>query len=959
LLLADLFERLVNQAAEDVAKELCGAIPGTDVVILVTPGSARHEVARRAAAKCDTPVKILTYKADEPGTEPLDKDKILKEDAKVIAIPLDNLAARDLYQHLATKRRKVIDLPSIYQRLLGSSYNYAKVRYKKLRHIAKTTEGISISLLQLNPLEVEKGIKAIRRLRPRQRSAKELLAEVLEDLATKVGAQLVAEVLHLGIELLERSGTGSWLIDKVHKLSSRLGIRSEDLLEKLLTKGRARDHFIEAVVQFAKAAAEASPYLQNPSFEAVVAEVANDGWGLSIEKFKTLAENAAKLLRSKIATKDDIERLKKELEDRLDKAWKELEKLKKRVEEAETELQVLGIVSEVWKRPKDLGFDLERGVFHVYGSDKPLVVTDSFAKQAEEILDGIREGKFVVVRGEKGIGKSTLTLYALAKALSTGNFRVYKIGPTHKEPTEEFHKLSITVKMALHTPVLFYDPATPPYYEAPSDAPQPTAIGQIIRHLLDLHERLLEEGSPIPVVVVLPNDIYATLPSELKQRLDAHMAVEVDLRQPQFLAEIVKAYSGTTCKDEVYQKIGREIAEKYEGGYTLVARYAGEWLRQAGCATNVAKAVEAGGGNAKTFLALYIYKGIFQGDSRLLWALAIPFLARAKLGPMPPKWLEEIPQIDPRDNTLYCNTPLHSVPIQGGDEAREFIKKWLAEEHEDLIEEVIKELAQGTLSAQVEPMLKGKTALKYIMNIENTLAEVAERLKSPARVVGNCGGGDPVDVLFEQLAQRKELREAIERHTWEFLEAVGESLLNVRVELVYPKIKSQRGDLGEWIFVDNYMPLSVILFLQKSVHRFTYIIDHCQAIEHLHQRAIERGELLEPTPLAILALSKGRLGQCIDKAWKVLAKQIGNIIPTEEALTWAREFIRHLIEREMFNEAAVIIAQLSSYDQNLVKFIEPSKLNWIGKIYYGKALISLLYNTEITEHKYMIEKIEE
>jgi len=961
-LFTDLFEHLVNQAAEEVAKELCKATPGTDVVILVTPGSARHEAARRAAAKCNTPVKILTYKADEPGTEPLDKDavdKILKEDAKAIVIPPDNLAARELYQRLTTKRRKVIDLPHIYQRLLGSSYNYAKVRYRVLSDIVNEAEGISISLLQLNSQDVKKGAEAIRRLDPRQ-SAKDLLAEVLRDLATKAGAQLVASLIHLGIELLEKSDTGSWLIDNVRKISSQLGIRSEDLLEKLLTKGRTRWQFVEAVVQFAKAAAEASPYLQDPSFEAVVAEVANDGWGLSVEEFKTLTENAAKLLHSKTATKDDIERLKKELEDRLDKAWEEIEKLRRRIEEAENDLKTSRIIEGVWTKPEDLGFDLERGVFHVYGTDKPLVVTESFERQAEKILEGIREGKFIVVRGEKGISKSTLTLYALAKALSTGNFRAYKIATTRKELAEKFHKLSLAVKVALQTPVLFYDPATPPYYEAPFDAPQPTAVGQVIQHLLDLYERLRKEGRHISVVVVLPNDIYAALPSEIKQRLDAHRTVEVNLRQPQFLSEIVKAYGGAKCNDEVYQKIGKAIAEKYNGGYTLVARYAGEWLRRTGCTDDVAEAVEAGGGNAKAFLALYIYKGIFQGDSQLLWALAIPFLARAKLGPMPPKWLEEIPQIDTRDNTLYCNTPLHSIQIQGGDEAREFIKKWLAEEHEDLIEEVIKELAQGTLSAQVVSVLKEKVALEHIRNIENTLAEVAERLKSPARVVGNCRGGDPVDVLFEQLTQRKELREAIERHPWDFLEAVGKSLLNVSVEVVYPKIKSQRGGLSEWIIVENNMPLSVVLFLQRSVSRFANIIDHCQAIEHLYQRAIEKGELLEPTPLAILALSESRLGQCIDKAWKLLATWIEAIAPTEEGLRWAKDFINHLLENGMFDEAAAIVARLSSHDQDLVKVIEPNKLSWIGKIYYGKALIDVqIYNVKELNYKYIIDKIKE
>jgi len=151
-----------------------------------------------------------------------------------------------------------------------------------------------------------------------------------------------------------------------------------------------------------------------------------------------------------------------------------------------------------------------------------------------------------------------------------------------------------------------------------------------VGELAGLHSK---QGGRVPVVVVLPEDLYEQVKGGLK---GAHV-LRVDLRQENFLADIIRVYSRGTCNEGVYESIAGEITAKYEGGYTLVARYAGEWLCEAGgCDEKAVRgALKAVAGSAEAFIALFIYKAVFRGNLDRFQKMAIPFVARAELGPDP------------------------------------------------------------------------------------------------------------------------------------------------------------------------------------------------------------------------------------------------------------------------------------------------------------------------------------
>jgi hypothetical protein len=88
----------------------------------------------------------------------------------------------------------------------------------------------------------------------------------------------------------------------------------------------------------------------------------------------------------------------------------------------------------------------------------------------------------------------------------------------------------------------------------------------------------------------------------------------------EFLHEVVRQYSG--CEGD-YSKLTEEIAQ-FNGGYMLVARYAGLWLRGRGCdASDVERAVEETKKEPKLFHARYIWHVLLRGSGDLARRVAV------------------------------------------------------------------------------------------------------------------------------------------------------------------------------------------------------------------------------------------------------------------------------------------------------------------------------------------------
>jgi hypothetical protein len=175
------------------------------------------------------------------------------------------------------------------------------------------------------------------------------------------------------------------------------------------------------------------------------------------------------------------------------------------------------------------------------------------------------------------------------------------------------------------------------------------------------------------------------------------------LNTPEFLAGVLKSYA---CPDENDCCLGKVDTKRLvslvssHDAYTLVAKYAGLWLRERGCdAGDVERAVEEAKKEPKLFLAHYIRDVLLWRSSeeervRLLYRTAAPLLLHAAFGPVP-------------EGVTYITQAKDGVVFYQPEEIEKLTKpqwdllkaglqpiaKWLAQRHEDLVEETLRDLA--------------------------------------------------------------------------------------------------------------------------------------------------------------------------------------------------------------------------------------------------------------------------
>jgi len=168
--------------------------------------------------------------------------------------------------------------------------------------------------------------------------------------------------------------------------------------------------------------------------------------------------------------------------------------------------------------------------------------------------------------------------------------------------------------------------------------------------------------------------------SELYERVDV-----------EFLHEVVRQYSG--CEGD-YSKLAEKIAQ-FNGGYTLVAKYAGLWLRSNGCKVkNVESAVEETKKEPKLFLAHYIWRVLLRSSGDLARKAAVPLLLHAYFGPVPEGMTYITKAVNYGVWRFLKPEKLKSASLESlKEDALEPIAKWLTQKHEDLVEEVLRDLA--------------------------------------------------------------------------------------------------------------------------------------------------------------------------------------------------------------------------------------------------------------------------
>ncbi|MEM3944192.1 MAG: hypothetical protein QXJ59_08915, partial [Thermofilaceae archaeon] len=356
-----------------------------------------------------------------------------------------------------------------------------------------------------------------------------------------------------------------------------------------------------------------------------------------------------------------------------------------------------------------LGIDVVKSTVRRYR----LVKSGEFECYAKEIEDGLKNGKVVVVVGNRGIGKSVLARYVLAKLIRE-NDDLWVVTPRTSEEDDSWPvDLAFQAdEFCIHI-IVYYDPSGPGVYMGRDRRSKPGAVRKdVVEAVLRAYINVRGPGKA-SALLVIPADCYDRVREVLEEyeqeghKLDA-IVVELDLCQDDFLRDIIKAYSGCeVIPDELVEDV-----KKYSS-YTLVAKLAGEWLRGKcdKARVEVEAALRESEKNAKRFIARYIWKAIFQGKVRLARIEAIPLLIRAHFGPIPRKFFEKPFTIDSeliiQDSSNVIEPSIKIIKIQDqdifdvighdeqADEQAYAFTTWLSTPKEDLIEEVLREIASG------------------------------------------------------------------------------------------------------------------------------------------------------------------------------------------------------------------------------------------------------------------------
>ncbi|MDT7970627.1 MAG: hypothetical protein RQ842_08660, partial [Vulcanisaeta sp.] len=568
-------------------------------------------------------------------------------------------------------------------------------------------------------------------------------------------------------------------------------------------------------------------------------------WGLNIEEFANTITNIANIAERKPLTEEDVEKIN----DKLESIAKELNEIKTKVEG----LLVGAKVFYIYDVENGLlygNFAVEGGVPRIktwVGTVKDDLVTDlvdvgTFPKVAEEVFRKLNNDGEVVLIGPRGIGKSTLATYVTWRALfgSLGNVVLNKpmdavIRVDSLSPGDAL-ALNNIIETAGKRFVIIYDPSPIKAYYKPEAMQVEELDIESVKNTL----RELVEVRNAWVVIILPRELYDEVSKreELRNILNEikRYMIDVDLKDEGFLREVIKRYSG--C-DNVSDDLVRRVMDF--DSYTLIAKYAGIWLREKKCGVeNVDMVLRESAGKPKLFFAHYIWGTILGKSMDLARRVSVPLILHAAFGPIP----EGITYITKAVNEggvwkLIDRDRLAKSKLEDLREADlEPIAKWLSTRHEDLIEETLKELVG----------LRGEEARNNYRNHEF-----------------------------------KDFTDALD---WGYKEALGEGreILRLFFELLFGEIAPEESSVEE--FMKNLV--KKLEQLIENEEELKEVVEHNQMLAIIYQQLLmvmkallketraESNSLLNLGMLSVLALTRSIIAlKPLTNCWKRAALIIG------------------------------------------------------------------------------------
>ena len=611
---------------------------GDGVYVLAPPGSGRRGLARCLAGRGFKVFVPRGYgvEAAEEYRDVEDLTRRLEEaGGPVFVVVGSSWEAAELAASLPGRLRLVY-LPALYGELVqeGGKRRLAWVSHDGLcaayegRIVGGACEGPAPGLLSLPPGELEAGVEALGALRRSHTSLGEATLRLLLDVAGIVGP----------------FGGVAAAVKAIY-----------DFFQGAI---RQRYGEVAGLLKFVEAAEKARAYVRRPEFEALVDSVALE-WGMETGRFKTLVEALGDpSLVDWLAHGRHVESLGK-----FGRVY------------ARYNAEELGVTDE---------YVVEAGVRY------PLAKR-VFVDKAWEVMRLLGSNRAVVLVGPRGVGKSTLAKYVAYSMLMQEqvDYVVVPEGPIN------VNELLATAASLQRRVLLLFDVHprevyTPKFLPgAVEGAEKPLeAAAKAVNSLLAAAE--LDPVGRLRVLVTTSDDELKALGVEL----DTAAVYRVDLGDVEFLAEVVRSYMGERAEScQGVENLARIIKEHHpDGAYTLVAKYAGLWLRERGCGAE--EVVEAAKKEPKLFFAYYIWHVLLRGSSDLAMQAAVPLLLHAYFGPVPVGMTYVTKAVNDGVWRFLKPEELEGVGLESlREDELEPIAKWLAQQHEDLVKEALRDLA--------------------------------------------------------------------------------------------------------------------------------------------------------------------------------------------------------------------------------------------------------------------------
>jgi KaiC/GvpD/RAD55 family RecA-like ATPase len=514
---------------------------------------------------------------------------------------------------------------------------------------------------------------------------------------------------------------------------------------------------------------------------------------------------------------EELGKIVEDLSNRIAKVEEKVKELEKEVEKIGIEQSLSGIsiadrVGFIERRKLYPDIKVDDGKLSIrVGKDYYSVVeAGAFGTAINNLINLIRERRVVVVVGPRGIGKSVLAASVIWRLFDNGDIGLVAKVEELSGENYSFFKTFIEKYLEKYRDVfgellILYDPSTTMVYE---EEREKLPILENIKVTVDNLLKIINYREKLVILIVLPKDIYKAvhnaLGEDIRKALDQYK-LELDLRDAEFLAEVVKEYS-KVCRDKLDENklssLVNEIAN-FDEGHALIARLAGSLLAGKNCSFDDAKkVVDESKYEATAFIAGFINSYFNITDEDRARVLAEVFAIRKPF----------VDIVRPGDPVLTPGiVKIIKSAVNPGFEMPDEKARWLSVRHHDLIEHTIENLlSKKDLESEVWTRTKipkitdTEEAVVYFINNNNYSDKFIEELnefswKRLALITGHALAGIPI------LPGKEDYGEVL----GEYLKKDFENLKKSLEEAL------SSGVIDYYLIVDNEIPIFVHVLVAK------------------------------------------------------------------------------------------------------------------------------------------------